>query len=166
MSMVRHSRRSFLGLVGAGAWGARADGWDEPDLVVLNANVLTVEPGRPRAQAFAVKYGRFVAVGQTSDVRALARPRTRVVDAKGATVTPGFIDTHNHAPGEELLYEVLVGNPYEAEFVTIASIVEKLKAKARTLPPETWVEGYFYDDTKVKDGRLIDRRDLDQVSTE
>ena len=50
------------------------------------------------------------------------------------TVVPGFIDAHNHAPGAILLYEVLVGNPYEVEFVTIASIVEKLRAKARETP--------------------------------
>jgi predicted amidohydrolase YtcJ len=153
-----------LGSVGAGR--ALATGSGEPDLIVLGANVLTVEPGLPRAQAFAVKDGRFLAVGGDNEIRALKGPRTQVFDAHGLTITPGFIDSHNHAPGEELLYEVLVGNPYEAEFVTIASIVDKLKAKARTLPPGTWVEGYFFDDTKVKDGRLIDRRDLDQVSSE
>ena len=46
------------------------------------------------------------------------------------TIVPGFIDCHNHAPGNVLLYEVLVGNPYVVEFVTIASIIEKLRAKA------------------------------------
>ena len=43
------------------------------------------------------------------------------------TVVPGFIDCHNHAGGEVLLYEVLVGNPFEVEFVTIHSIVDKLQ---------------------------------------
>ena len=68
------------------------------------------------------------------------------------TVVPGFADCHNHAPGTTLLYQVLVGNPFEVEIVTIASIVDKLKAKARETPPGTWVEGYFFDDTKLKDG--------------
>jgi len=166
------SRRGFLALAGAGAamGGAGrvlAADWDEPDLVVVNANVLTVQPGAAaRAQAFAVKGGRFVAVGAGADIRALAGRRTQVVDAHGATITPGFIDCHNHAPGEVLLYEVLVGNPYEVEFVTIASIVDKLRAKAKTLPPDTWVEGFFFDDIKVKDGRLLNVHDLDQVSTD
>ncbi|MBS0332459.1 MAG: amidohydrolase, partial [Proteobacteria bacterium] len=66
---------------------------------------------------------------------------------------------------EVLQFEALVGNPYEVEFVTIDSIVGKLRAKAQGLPPDTWVEGFFFDDTKVKDGRLIDRHDLDRVST-
>jgi predicted amidohydrolase YtcJ len=82
------------------------------------------------------------------------------------TIVPGFTDTHNHAGGTTLLYEVLVGNPFEVEFVTIQSIVDKLKAKASQLPPGTWVAGYFHDDTKVKDKRPLNVRDLDQVSTE
>ena len=61
---------------------------------------------------------------------------------------------------------MLVGNPYDVEFVTIDSIVEKLQARARTLPPNTWVEGYFHDDTKIKDKRPLNVKDLDKVSTE
>jgi predicted amidohydrolase YtcJ len=80
------------------------------------------------------------------------------------TVVPGFIDCHNHAGGETLLYDVLVGNPFEVEFVSILSIVGKLKAKSQNLPPGTWVEGYFFDDTKVKDTRGLHRKDLDEVS--
>jgi len=79
---------------------------------------------------------------------------------------PGFIDCHNHAPGNTLLYEVIVGNPYEVEFVTIRSIVDKLRAKARQTPPGTWVEGYFFDDTKVQDKRALNVHDLDEVSKE
>ena len=166
-------RRRFLALSGAGLGGvaaglpghALATDSDTPDMVVVNARVWTVDPAAPTAEAFAVHGGRFSAVGSSADVRSLAGPRTQVFDAKGMTVTPGFIDCHNHAPGETLLYSVLVGNPYEVEFVTIDSIVGKLAAKARTLPPGTWVEGEFYDDTKVKDGRLINVYDLDRVST-
>jgi predicted amidohydrolase YtcJ len=80
------------------------------------------------------------------------------------TIVPGFNDSHNHAPGNELLYEVLVGNPYDAEFVTIASIVDKLRERAATTPADTWVEGYFYDDTKSKDKRALTLHDLDLVS--
>ena len=82
------------------------------------------------------------------------------------TIVPGFIDTHNHAGGTTLLYEVLVGNPFEVEFVTIASIIEKLRAKAQQTPPGMWVEGFFHDDTKLKDKRPLTVRDLDQVSTD
>ena len=110
-----------------------------PDLIVWNANVLTVDSGQPRAEAFAVRAGRFIAVGRNDEIRALSGPNTQSYDAQRATVVPGFIDCHNHAVGNVLLYEVLVGNPFEVEFVTIESIVGKLAAKARQTPPGYWI---------------------------
>ena len=177
----RRTRRDFMGLTVAGAAGALAPSWLgatpsafatgattalDPDLVVVNAKVFTMESALPRAQAFAVSNGRFVAVGTSAEVRSLARKRTQLIDAKGMTIVPGFIDTHNHPRGTTLLYDVLVGNPFEVEFVTIDSIVSKLRDKARSTPPGTWVDGYFHDDTKLKDKRSLTVRDLDQVSTE
>ncbi|HWE52519.1 MAG TPA: amidohydrolase, partial [Bryobacteraceae bacterium] len=164
------SRREFMSLAGAGIAGLAAgrrlnaaEGKD-PDLVVVNARVYTVDPGVPRAEAFAVKANRFLAVGTSAEMKALAGKGTQIFDAKQMTIVPGFIDCHNHAPGEVLLYNVLVGNPFVVEFVTIDSIVAKLKAKAQQTPPGTWVEGFFFDDTKVKDGRMLNVHDLDQVS--
>src|SRR3954466_9169040 len=125
-----------------------------------------MEGAAPHAEAFAIKDGRFVAVGRTSDIKSLAGRRTATIDARQMTIVPGFIDCHNHAGGTTLLYEVLVGNPFEVEFVTIASIVDKLRAKASAAPPGPWVEGFFFDDTKLKDKRPLDVRDLDRVSTE
>ena len=87
--------------------------------------------GCRRAEAFAVKAGRFLAVGSTADIKGLVGEGTQTLDAKQMTVVPGFTDCHNHATGTVLLYDVLVGNPYEVEFVTIRSIVDKLRAKAK-----------------------------------
>jgi predicted amidohydrolase YtcJ len=178
--MTEHeSRRQFLMTLGMAALvpGALRRGSSDvaailgtsspdADLVVFNAKVYTMDSARPRAQAFAVKAGRLIAVGTSADIRGLVRKGTRTYDAKQMTIVPGFIDTHNHAGGTTLLYEVLVGNPFEVEFVTIASIIDKLRAKARTTPPGTWVDGYFFDDTKLKDKRPLNVHDLDQVSTE
>ena len=76
----------------------------DPDLVVLHARVLTMDAALPRSEAFAVKNGRFVAVGSSSDIRHLVTARTRVIDARGTTVLPGFIDCHAHPSGiNELL---------------------------------------------------------------
>ncbi len=136
------------------------------DSVVVDATVLTVDARAPRATAFAVRGGRFIAVGRSEEIRGLIGPGTRVFDAKGMTVVPGFIDCHNHASGESLLYDVLVGNPYEVEFVTIDSIVGKLRARAAKTPPGVWVVGEFFDDTKLKSDRPLHRRDLDLVSRE
>ena len=175
----RRTRREFMGLTVATGVGALSPSWlsaarlappwslaVDPDLVVLNAKVYTMDLPSPRAEAFAVSNSRFVAIGTSAAMKSLAGPRTQVIDAKGMTVVPGFIDTHNHAGGTTLLYEVLVGNPFEVEFVTIQSIIDKLRERAKQTPPGTWVSGYFHDDTKLKDKRQLTRQDLDQVSTE
>jgi predicted amidohydrolase YtcJ len=176
MTNDRRNRREFFGLAGAGIAGAVAGPWlggtpvqaaavdADADLVVFNAKVYAVDARLPRAEAFAVKGGRFIAVGTTADIKGLIGKNTQQVDAQQMTVVPGFTDCHNHAGGETLLYEVLVGNPFEVEFVTITSIIDKLRAKARQTPPGTWVEGFFFDDTKVKDQRELNVHDLDEVS--
>src|ERR1700722_7071025 len=175
---MRVSRRRFLTLAGSGAgalvWARspRMAAWaqepvvhaNDPDLIVVNAKIYTVDTRLPRAEAFAIKGGRFQAVGSSADVRNLARRDTPVFDAQRMTIVPGFIDCHNHAEGEVLLYEVLVGDPFEVKFVTIDSIIEKLRKKAGGTPAGTWVEGYFFDDTKVSDKRQLNVHDLDQVS--
>ena len=153
--------RSFSSSPAAAA--ALADPQDA-DLVVFNAKVYTVDANAPRAEAFAIRAGRFSAVGSSQDIRRLIGKSSQTLDAKQMTIVPGFTDCHNHAPGNTLLYEVIVGNPYEVEFVSIKSIVEKLRAKARETPAGTWVEGYFFDDTKVQDKRLLNVHDLDEVS--
>jgi predicted amidohydrolase YtcJ len=183
MKHTRHTRREFINVTGgalAGLMGAPSlafsapiaqsatqagtAGGRDPDAIVVNAVVYTMDSRAPRAEAFAVSNGRFTAVGSTSDIKGLAGKNTQTFDAKGMAVVPGFIDCHNHAGGEVLLNEVLVGNPFEVEFVSIQSIVDKLKAKARQTPPGTWVEGFFFDDTKVTDKRALNMRDLDEVS--
>jgi predicted amidohydrolase YtcJ len=168
-----HSRRGFLNLTGSSAAGLLgASHWtkawaaETPDLIVTNAKVYTVDDAMPRAEAFAIRDGKFVAVGKSDEIKSLAGKGTRSIDAKGMTIVPGFIDCHNHAPGNVLLYEVVVGNPYVVEFVTIQSIIDKLKARAAQTPAGTWVEGYFFDDTKVKENRELNVHDLDKVSAD
>lgn len=183
MPQSSHNRREFIHVTGAAlaaiaggpelaasaeavAASAQATGGQDPDLIVINAKVYTMDTQAPRAEAFAVTAGRFTAVGATGDIRGLAGQRTEVFDAKGMTVVPGFIDCHNHARGEVLLNEVLVGNPFEVEFVSIRSIIGKLRERAQQVPPGTWVEGFFFDDTKLSDKRALNIHDLDEVSTE
>lgn len=181
--MKKHTnRREFLGLTGASVAGVAGSGFlrtnafgetditdadpRRADLVVLNARVFTVDSRAPKAEAFAVKGSRFIYVGNTTEAKAFTGKGTRIFDAKQMTIVPGFIDCHNHAGGNILLYEVIVGNPFEVEFVSIASIIDKLRAKAQQTPPGFWLDGYFFDDTKVKDNRQLNVHDLDQVSTE
>ena len=67
-----------------------------PDLVVINADVRTSDKTIDRVSAFAVKGSKFITVGSTEDILAMAGDSTRVIDAKGNTVVPGFIDSQTH----------------------------------------------------------------------
>ena len=130
----------------------------EPDFIVVNARVLTSDTALPRAEAFAVKQGRFTAVGSTSDVRNLATSRTQVIDAQQMTITPGFIDCHSHPSGVQELYGV------NTNLRTVREIQAAIKAKAEASAPEIWVTGFMFDDTKLD--RPLTRKDLDEATTE
>src|SRR5580765_7563291 len=80
-TMRDRTRREFMGLSASGAVALLAPRWlyawaAEPDLIVLNAKVYTMDAAVPRADAFAVKGGRFVAIGTTADIKALAGKKT------------------------------------------------------------------------------------------
>lgn len=166
------SRKDFLGLGAAAmagmsvgctpaAGGRRSD--VAPDMVVVNGRVYTQDAALPNAEAFAIKDGRFLAVGSTHDVRnVVVEGRTDVIDVAGATVVPGFIDAHSHPSGAGLnaLRNV------NTNLGSIARIQAALRERARTTPPGEWIIGYMYDDTKQEEGRPLNRRDLDAVSTE
>ena len=171
--MKRLSRSEFLGLgaVLAGAGTTASSGMDlfaqsptpvvaaptlEAELIVVNARVYTVDAAQPRAEALAVKNGRFAAVGSSADVRNLATSRTRVIDAAGQTITPGFIDTHCHVSGVGELYSV------NANVRRVRELQANLKAKADKTPPGQWVEGIMFDDTKLD--VVLTKRFLDEVT--
>lgn len=128
------------------------------DLIVIDADIRTVDPERPRAQALAVENGRFVAIGTTAEIRALADADTRVIAAGGATVTPGFIDGHAH----------VTGNSRAVAGVDIAYVADKdewLRRIAEAddrMPAGEWMTGGGWDHT-LSDGRFPTRRMLDAV---
>jgi len=131
-----------------------------PELALLNGTIYTVDDHRPKAEAFAVQHGRFVAVGTTEEIRKLITPSTRILDADKQTVVPGFIDAHTH-PASTGLSELLEVN---CDLRTIAEIKDAIRARAAQMKPGKWVLGFKYDDTKLKDGRPLTRIDLDEAA--
>ncbi|HEX6184922.1 MAG TPA: amidohydrolase family protein, partial [Pyrinomonadaceae bacterium] len=113
----------------------------EADLVVVNARVRTLDAKRPEAEAVAVYGKRIMAVGTSAEVRALAGPKTRVVDAKGALVLPGFNDAHVHflSGGFQLSSVDLrdAGTPQE--------FAERIRRFSEKLPKGRWITGGDWD---------------------
>lgn len=170
--MAKFSRRKFIssssalaaagiGLPSTAALAAAAptDTQSAPDYVVLNARVLTIDNNMPRAEAFAVKGDRFVAVGTTSDIRNLASSRTEIIDAEGMTITPGFIDAHSHPAGAGVNELVQVN----ADLRSVSAIAGALRARADATPQGQWIRAFKYDDTKLSEGRPINRFDIDAL---
>ena len=170
--MAKFSRRKFIGsstaLAAAGlglpsqltlAQAEPPNAQAAPDYVVTNARVFTVDNDQPNAEAFAVRGDRFVAVGSTSDIRNMAGSRTEIIDAEGMTITPGFIDAHSHPSGAGVNELVQVN----ADLRSVTEITSALRERADATPEGQWVRAFKYDDTKLAEGRPINRFDIDEV---
>ena len=111
------------------------------DLVIVNANVRTMDKGRPTAEAVAVFGNRVAAVGTSTEIRRLAGARTRVVDAGGALVLPGFNDSHVHFLGGGFqLSSVDLRNA-----ATPQEFAERIRRFAEKRPKGSWVTGGDWD---------------------
>ncbi|MBN6038864.1 amidohydrolase [Amycolatopsis sp. 195334CR] len=111
------------------------------DLILTNATVYTVDPGRPWASALAVKDGRVLSLEDLD-----RGPKTEVLDLGGAFVLPGLVDVHNHhaLAGRAALFELGFGA--EAGFEDILAAV---RAQAGSLGPDEWVVGGAWASTLV-----------------
>ena len=158
----------IAGLLGAGVSAGCSGTTSEAlhaDLVVVAANIITVHRANPRAEALAVRDGKFVAVGSETEVGALIGPGTRVIDAAGKTITPGFIDAHMHpSPTYPVTSPLGRIDLSPASVGTIDDLIAALQEKARITPAGQWVVGTRYQDTKL--GRHPTRHDLDRASRE
>jgi predicted amidohydrolase YtcJ len=152
------SRREFLyGLGSLGALALFPLERTEPELILYNGNIWTVNAHQPRAQALAISGGRFLGVGSNEEVLALAAGGAKKVDLGGNTVLPGFIDAHTH-PAEAGLDHLRM---VDCDLRSIADILAALRRRAAETPASGWVLGFKYDDTKTSDGRALALADLD-----
>ena len=129
----------------------------EPDLILHNGNIWTVNPGMPRAQAVAVSGSRFTAVGLNDEVLNLATAHTRKVDLGTKRVLPGFNDAHAH-PSMSGVHHLRM---LACDMSSITAIQAALRARSAQTPTGQWVLGFLYDDGKTP--RPLNRRDLDEA---
>lgn len=133
------------------------------DLVLYNGNILTIDPGRPRAQAVAVRDGRIIAVGSDEELTGTLRSAERAVDLQGATLMPGFIDAHTHfVSGGTTLSRVRLGG-----LETMAEWQQAVADQVARAEPGQWVVGRGWDDTKRTDKAVLPtKEEIDAVSPE
>jgi predicted amidohydrolase YtcJ len=135
-----------------------------PDLVLMNANVITVDPFCHRAEAVTICRSRVLAIGNNSEARDLAGAGTRVIDCSGKTIVPGFIDSHLHLSAfAESLVTVNLEPPGNVHSIT--DIQMKIRRFSKNLPPGTWVRCGGYNEFHLREKRHPTRRDLDLGSS-
>jgi predicted amidohydrolase YtcJ len=130
------------------------------DLVVTNANIRTMDARRTVAKSMAVLNGRIVAIGPDSGTKAWIGSRTRVIDAKGRTIIPGFNDSHVHfmGTGEQLASVDLRDAKTPEEFVA------RIKAFAAKLQKGRWILGGNWDHENWRPNNLPTAAMIDAVT--
>ncbi|HET9300685.1 MAG TPA: amidohydrolase family protein, partial [Candidatus Polarisedimenticolaceae bacterium] len=114
------------------------------DLVLRGGTIVTLDPTNPRGEALAARGDRIVAVGSAEEMASLIGPDTRVVDLKGRTAYPGFIEGHGHLTG--------LGRARRTVDVSHArtweEVVETIRREAANRPPGSWVLGWGWHQEK------------------
>lgn len=135
------------------------------DLVLRSATVLTMDPADTRARAVAVRDGIIVGVGADHDVESLIGPGTRVIDGRGKTVTPGFIDSHTHNVFVgEFRYRLDQLNLPAQLTPTVEALLAQVKARAARTPAGTWIGGKNVEPNGMQERRWPNRHELDRVA--
>ena len=130
------------------------------DLVIRNAKVHTVDPSQPEAQALAILGDRIAAVGSDEQINSWIGLQTKVLDARGASVLPGFNDSHVHfVDGSLALGEVQLGDVTAREEFT-----RRVGAFARGLKKGEWVLGGGWDHEKFPGATMPTREWIDGVT--
>ncbi len=130
-----------------------------PELIVINADVRTSDKANDRASAFAVKDSKFTAVGSTKDILSMAGDSTKIIDAMGKSVVPGFIDSHTHlSSGAKIVTGINLSGIREK-----AVWLEMIKERVKTMQPGEWLLGGRWDYTFENKGYPT-RWELDAVA--
>jgi predicted amidohydrolase YtcJ len=130
------------------------------DLIIANAKVWTVDKARPTAQAVAVLGDRIVAVGSNADVDAWRGPSTRMIDAGGHLLLPGFNDAHVHfVSGGLQLASIDLNDATSPE-----EFVRRIAERARKTPKGEWILGGDWDETKWTPAQLPTKELIDPAT--
>ncbi|MCK5331904.1 MAG: amidohydrolase family protein, partial [Candidatus Marinimicrobia bacterium] len=129
--------------------------------IITDANIWTGNPDQPRAEALAVIGTKILAVGNNKEITRLAASETKIIDAHGQFITPGFNDSHLHflAGGFNLASVQLRAADSKAEFI------KRVGDYAKTLESGTWLTGGDWDHT-LWGGELPTRAWIDSVTPE
>ena len=132
--------------------------------LLLNGDVRCLDDRMTTATAVAIADGRVKAVGSDGELRALAGPRTEVVDLDGRTVLPGINDSHAHVGWWALATAPGTVDLRAPGTSSIADGRARVAAAASRTPRGDWITGYGWDQNRMADGLMPSRADLDDIA--
>ena len=151
-----------LGACTQNAGEAAAPVGEAPDTIYTNGRIYTVDGDNPWAEAVAIKDGRFVAVGSSADVGAMAGDNTEVVDLAGRFAMPGLIDTHTHPFVDGLKELGDLKFDFEETPATVEEMQKQILAYAEANPDREWIYGGMWP-KGIYPGESAPREDIDAV---
>jgi predicted amidohydrolase YtcJ len=131
------------------------------DIVFLDGKVATVNAKDELTEALAVRKNRILRVGRREDVEATIGPETKVLNLKGRTLLPGFVENHIHMTNSPQRHWV---DCSYAACPSIRDIRQKIAARARETKPGEWILGRGFQSARLAEGRNPNRFDLDPVT--
>ena len=149
-------------LLSATAFTAQAAG-GKADAIYFGGDILTMATTDPSyAEALAVEDGKIAFIGSRDEALKLKGDATKLIDLKGRTLLPGFIDTHGHMVyfGKNMIDADLFGTTEMTEVIT------RMKAQVDKTPDGAWIVGFGYMARKLKEGRHPTVEELDLVSAD
>ncbi len=132
------------------------------DLVLKNANVVTMDTEQPRAELVAITGDRILLVAGNEELESVTGARTKIIDCQGKTVVPGFNDAHCHI--FSFLRKLLSIDLSPSSVSSISDIKATISRKAQNTPSGQWLIGTDYNDFYLAEKRHPTRRDIDEVA--
>jgi len=132
------------------------------DLILKNANVITMDPGQPAAELVAIKDGKFLLVAGNERLESVRGAKTKIIDCQGKTVVPGFNDAHCHI--FSFIRKLLSIDLSPSSVSSISDIKEVIRRRARNTPPGRWLIGTDYNEFYLAEKRCPTRWDIDEAA--
>jgi len=137
---------------------------NKADKIFLGGDIITVDDNNPEAQAVAVRNGKIQAIGSEPEVLKYEGPNTEVIDLKGNTLLPGFIDIHTHPILSAKTAETIDISGFNHK--NQAEVMESLKKGIEEKGSGEWVIAYGWDPAILRNLEAPTLNELDQMAPE
>jgi predicted amidohydrolase YtcJ len=134
------------------------------DLIFFNANVITMDSTCPKAELVGIRNNRILAVGGNRHLKEIKSKTVKIIDCKGKTILPGFIDAHIHLHSFAESFVTLNLESHN-NVRSISDIQKIIRELSQQLPGGTWIRGRGYNEFYLGEKRHPSRWDLDAIST-